>query len=97
MPPHLDSLWLQTHFKRHTSEPRSNQGICNARSLGDAQMAAREMKRHNKENKEKAVREVTAAERTAVEKYLARREAKPPSMGKSSEHDPLSVRRKSNK
>jgi hypothetical protein len=34
-------------------------------------------KRHNKENEEKAVHKVTAAERTAMEKYLARLEAKP--------------------
>jgi hypothetical protein len=40
-------------------------------------MAARETKRHNKENKEKAVPKVTAAERTAVDKHFARREAKP--------------------
>jgi hypothetical protein len=37
-------------------------------------MAARETKQHNKE---KAVHEVTAAERTAVDKHFARREAKP--------------------
>jgi hypothetical protein len=37
-------------------------------------MAARQAKQHNKE---KAVRKVTAAESTAIEKYLARRAAKP--------------------
>jgi hypothetical protein len=40
-------------------------------------MAARKTKQHDKENKEKAVHEVTAAERTAVDKYFARQEAKP--------------------
>jgi hypothetical protein len=44
---------------------------------GDAQMPARETKQHNKENKEKAVYEVTAAERTALKRYFARRAAKP--------------------
>jgi hypothetical protein len=39
--------------------------------------AARVTKRHNKENEEKAVHKVTAAERTAMEKYRARLEAKP--------------------
>jgi hypothetical protein len=34
--------------------------------------------KENKENKEKAAREVTAAERTAIEKYLARTAAKQP-------------------
>src|SRR5262245_12823906 len=38
-------------------------------------MAARETKRHNKE--EKAVHKVTPAERIAVDKHFARREAKP--------------------
>jgi len=40
-------------------------------------MAASETNQHNKENKEKAVYEVTAAECTALEKYLARAKAKP--------------------
>jgi len=45
-------------------------------------MAARETKQHNKEKalremKEKALREVAAAERAAIEKYLARLKAKP--------------------
>jgi hypothetical protein len=40
-------------------------------------MAASETNQHNKENKEKALYEVTAAERTALEKYLARDKAKP--------------------
>src|SRR5262249_1818977 len=40
-------------------------------------MLERETKQPNKGNKEKAVYEVTAAERTAVEKHFARRAAKP--------------------
>ena len=40
-------------------------------------MAARETNQHDKENKETAVYEPTAAERTAVEKYFARNETKP--------------------
>jgi hypothetical protein len=43
-------------------------------------MAARQTKQHNKEKQhtqEKAVGKVTAAERTAINKYLARRAAKP--------------------
>jgi len=41
-------------------------------------MAASETNQHNKENKEKkALYELTAAERTALEKYLARDKAKP--------------------
>ena len=44
-------------------------------SLGDAQMPGRETKQHNKE--EKTVHKVTPAERIAVNKHLARREAKP--------------------
>jgi hypothetical protein len=40
-------------------------------------MLERETKQHNKGNKEKAVYEVTAAERTTVEKHFARRAAKP--------------------
>jgi hypothetical protein len=42
---------------------------------GDAQMPARETKQHNKE--EKTVHKVTPAERIAVNKHFARREAKP--------------------
>jgi len=41
-------------------------------------MAASETNQHNKGNKEKAVYEVTAAECTALKKYLARNKAKPP-------------------
>jgi hypothetical protein len=40
-------------------------------------MAASETNRHNKENKEKAAHQVTAAELTAMKKYQARLEAKP--------------------
>jgi hypothetical protein len=40
-------------------------------------MSRRETKEHKKENKEKAVREVTAAERTALKRHIARLEAKP--------------------
>jgi hypothetical protein len=40
-------------------------------------MLERETRQHNKGNKEKAVYEVTAAERTAVEKHFARPAAKP--------------------
>ena len=67
-------MWLQAHLKREllgTAQPR----ICGARSLGDAQMAARETKKQHTE--EKAVYEMTAAERTAIERHFARREAKP--------------------
>src|SRR6516165_11298475 len=41
---------------------------------GDAQMPEREKKQHNKE---KAVHKVTVAERAAVDRHFARREAKP--------------------
>jgi hypothetical protein len=40
-------------------------------------MAASKTNQHNKENKEKSVYKPTAAERTAVEKYFARNQAKP--------------------
>ena len=49
--------------------------ICGARSLGDAQMAARETKKQHTE--EKAVRKLTAAELTAIDKFLVRLEANP--------------------
>src|SRR5262249_40870193 len=69
---HLDSMWLQAHLETQllgTVRPRG------ARSLGDSQMAARETKKHKTE--EKPVHKVTAAERAALEKYLARDKAKP--------------------
>ena len=49
--------------------------ICGARSLGDAQMSARETKKQHTE--EKAVRKLTAAELAAIDKFLVRLEAKP--------------------
>ena len=48
--------------------------IWDGRSLGDAQMAAKEKKQHTND---KAVPQMTAAERTAIEKYLAKSTARP--------------------
>ena len=56
------------------SNPFKGLTNCDARSPEDAQMSARETKQHTEE---KAVHKMTAAERTAIEKYLARREATP--------------------
>src|SRR5262245_3022510 len=49
--------------------------LCGARSLGEAQMSARETKKQHTE--EKAAYKATPAERIAVDKHFARREAKP--------------------
>jgi hypothetical protein len=49
-------------------------------------MPGRETKQHNKE--EKAVHKVTPAERTAVDKHFARREAKPQIRFKISKNGP---------
>ena len=61
----LDSVWLQTHFKRQHANLRRE-------VAGDAQMPEREKKQHNKE---KAVHKVTVAERAAVDRHFARRVA----------------------
>ena len=72
-PPKLDSVLASTPFLEAHLLKHGPTTYCDARSLGDAQMPARQTKQHKKE---KTVPEVTAAERTAIGKYLARRAAR---------------------
>ena len=69
--PHTGVLgfgWLKP-ILRGTHLKRGSDPFC-----GDVQMAARETKQHKEK---KALHKVTAAERSAVDKHFARREAKP--------------------
>ena len=67
------SDWIWCEFKPISRGTRLKYRFCDARSLGDAQMARRPTKQPNNE---KAVRKVTAAERSAIGKHIARLKAK---------------------
>src|SRR6266446_5925420 len=68
-------MWPRAHLKRDSFLGTARPCICGARSLGGAQMSARETKKQHTE--EKAVRKLTAAELAAIDKFLVRLEAKP--------------------
>ena len=67
------SDWIRCEFKPISRGTRLKYRFCDARSLGDAQMARRPTKQPNNE---KAVCKVTAAERSAIGKHIARLKAK---------------------